>query len=113
MQVLDNHEHVDGRNAKTSAGANYALHAPVRDVTQPVGLFNKVRILVNDNHVEHWLNDVKVVQYELGSDEWRDLVAASKFASMPNYGQVRKGHIALQDHGDKVWYQNVKIRPLP
>ncbi len=112
MQVLDNAEHADGRNPKTSAASNYALHAPARDVTQPVGFFNKARIVADGKHIEHWLNGVKVVEYELGSPEWQDLVAASKFAKWPDYGRVRKGHIVLQDHGDQVWYRNIKIRPL-
>jgi hypothetical protein len=113
MQVLDNAEHADGRNPKTSAGSNYALYAPVRDVTRPVGLFNEVRIVVDGAHVEHWLNGEKIIEYELGSPQWQELVAASKFKDMPKYGRVARGHIVLQDHGDKVWYRNIKIRPLP
>ena len=112
MQVLDNAEHYDGKNPKTSAGSNYALNAPVRDVTKPVGLFNEARIVVRGNHVEHWLNGVKVVEYELGSPEWKALVAGSKFAQWPKYGLMRKGRIVLQDHGDQVWYRNIKIRQL-
>ncbi len=116
MQVLDNSLHADGRNPMTSAGANYALHAPSSDVTRPVGAFNRVRLVVNDGHVEHWLNGVKLVEYEWGSDEWKRLVAASKFASMRDYGKFRPhetpGHIALQDHGDVVKYRNIKIRRL-
>lgn len=110
MQVLDNAEHPDGQDPKTSAGSNYALHAPVRDVTRPVGFFNQVRIIANGPHVEYWLNDVMVVRYELESPEWVKLVAESKFKSMPNYGRLARGHIVLQDHGDKVWYRNIKIR---
>jgi cytochrome c len=113
MQVLDNAEHADGRSPLTSAGSNYALHAPTRDVTRPVGLFNEVRILVNGAHVEHWLNGEKIVEYELGSPQWQELVAASKFKDMPKYGRTAKGRIVLQDHGDKVWYRNIKIRQLP
>jgi hypothetical protein len=113
MQVLDNAEHADGKNPMTSAGSNYALHAPVKDATQPVGLFNQARILVQGPHVEHWLNGVKVVEYELVSPEWQKLVAESKFREMPHYGRVPKGRIVLQDHGDKVWYRNIKIRSLP
>ncbi len=112
MQVLDNAEHADGRNPKTSAGSNYALHAPVHDVTEPVGLFNRVRLVVHGPHVEHWLNGVKVVEYELGSREWEQLVADSKFKSMPRFGRVARGRIVLQDHGDRVWYRNIKVRPL-
>ena len=77
------------------------------------GLFNEVRIVVKGSHVEHWLNGEKIVEYELGSPQWQELVAASKFKDMPKYGRATTGHIVLQDHGDKVWYRNIKIRPLP
>lgn len=113
MQVLDNTEHADGKNPLTSAGADYALHAPTHDVTKPVGLFNKVRLVVNGPHVEHWLNGEKIVEYELWTDAWRDLVAGSKFNAWPGFGLNKTGYIALQDHGDKVWYRNIKIRALP
>ncbi len=112
-QVLDNSEHADGRSALTSAASNYALYAPSRDATQPVGLFNEARIVVDGGRVEHWLNGEKVVEYEIGSDEWKRRVAGSKFASMPHYSTRDVGHIALQDHGDRVWYRNIKIRELP
>lgn len=112
MQVLDNAEHPDGRNPLTSAGSNYALYAPPKDVTRPVGLFNEARIVVRGPHVEHWLNGEKLVEYELWSDAWKKLVAGSKFKSMPRYGQEKSGSIVLQDHGDRVWYRNIKIKPL-
>ena len=113
MQVLDNAEHPDGQNPLTSAGSNYALHAPLRDVTQPLGFFNQVRIVADGPHIEHWLNGVKIVEYEIGSPRWERLVADSKFAKMPHYGRLTKGRIALQDHGDQVWYRNIKVRRLP
>lgn len=112
MQILDNDGHGDGITELTSAGANYALHPPVRDVTRPLGQFNHARLRVKDGKVEHWLNDVKLLEYELGTDEWKALVEASKFASMPDYGLAREGRIALQDHGDPVFFRNIKIRRL-
>jgi hypothetical protein len=112
MQVLDNAKHKDGLDPRTSAGANYALHAPSQEVTRPAGEYNEARIIAKGNHIEHWLNGVKIVEYEIGSPEWEELVAQSKFGEMPKYGRNRRGHIVLQDHGDKVWYRNIRIRPL-
>ena len=112
VQVLDNREHPDSRSALTSAASNYALHAPSKDAAAPVGLFNQSRLVVNGPHVEHWLNGEKVVEYELWSDDWEKRVANSKFKAMPRYGREKSGHIAIQDHGDPVWYRNIKIRPL-
>ena len=112
MQVLDNERHNDGGNPLTSAGANYALHAPKFDASYPAGVFNRARLYVRDGHVEHWLNGHKIVEYQLGSEDWKKRVAASKFANMPNYGTTRRGHIALQDHQDLVWYRNIKIRRI-
>lgn len=109
-QVLDNAGHPDGRQPETSAGANYALHAPVEDVTRPVGDWNQARIVVRGAHVEHWMNGVKIVVYELWTDEWRALVAETKFVEWPGYGMAEGGHIGLQDHGDPVWFRNVRIR---
>jgi hypothetical protein len=112
IQLLDNDRHPDGRNPLTAAGSNYALHAPVRDVTRPVGEWNEVRLLVRGAHVEHWLNGVKVVEYDLWSPDWEARVAASKFRAVTDYGRARRGHIAFQDHGDFVGFRNIRIRPL-
>ncbi len=111
-QVLHNQGHADGKNPITSAGSNYAVNPPVRDVTKPVGEWNDGRLIVQGNHVEHWLNGVKVVEYEVGSADWEARVKASKFAKVANYGRMTRGFIALQDHGDAVSYRNLKIRPL-
>jgi hypothetical protein len=112
MQILDDAHHPDGRNPKTSAGSNYALIAPPPDVTRPVGCWNEVRLLVRGSHVEHWMNGVKLLEYELWSPEWRALVAGSKFAKMPGYGLNKTGRLALQDHGDPVSFRDIRIRPL-
>jgi hypothetical protein len=113
MQVLDNAKHGDGKNPKTSAGANYALIAPPKDVTKPAGEWNSARLVVDGQHVEHWLNGEKLLDYTLGSAEWAELVKKSKFAGWADYGKALTGHLGLQDHGDQVWYRNVKIRVLP
>ena len=112
MQVLDDERHRDGRDPLTSAGSNYGLHPARRGVVRPAGQWNDARILVRGPHVEHWLNGKKVVEYELRSPEWAELVRNSKFSQWPSYGQADRGHIGLQEHGDRVWYRNVKIREL-
>lgn len=112
MQILDNEAHRDALDPRTSAGSNYALHAPVRDVTRPVGEWNSVRLIVHDGHVEHWLNGEKLLEYDLDSEDWKRRVANSKFKDMPAYGTARRGHIALQgDHG-WVAFRRIRIRPM-
>lgn len=113
MQVLDDERHADGKSPLTSAGANYGLHPAPRGVVKPAGQWNHVRLLVNGNHVEHWLNGQKIVAYELGSPDWLVLVAKSKFAEWPEYGKATEGFIGLQDHGNRVAFRNIKLRVLP
>ncbi len=113
MQVLDDDRHPDAKQnpGKRIAGSNYDLYQPSTKA-KPAGEWNSIRIVKNNNQVEHWMNGEKVVEYELGSDKWKQDVKNSKFVSMPDYGLSKKGHIALQDHGDKVWFRNIKIRKL-
>ena len=108
-QVLDNSR---GEPPLQRAGALYDLYAPAKDVTRPVGAFNESRIVIRRGRVEHWLNGEKVVEYELGSPEFKAKVAASKFKAWPMFGTASRGHIALQNHGDEVAYRSIKIRPL-
>ncbi len=112
-QVLDDARHPDGRRPETSAGACYGLYPAPRGVVRPAGEWNEARIGVQGNHVEHWLNGQRVVSYELRSGDWEERVRRSKFATMPRYGREPRGHIALQDHGDRVAYRNIRIRLFP
>lgn len=108
-QIINNaHSTADN----TIAGSNYALHAPTRDATKPVGEWNSARLRIQGNQVAHWLNGEKIVTYELGSVDWKKRVSESKFNQWPSYGQLSEGHIALQDHGDPVWFRNMKVRKL-
>lgn len=112
-QILDNVLAKDGGNLLTVAGACYGLYPSVRGMVRPVGEWNVTRIVVNGDNVQHWLNGIKVVEYQLGSAEWEAKVKASKFAQWPEYGRASRGYIALQDHGDWVSYRSIRIRVLP
>lgn len=94
------------------AGANYDLHPPSRDVTKAVGSWNEARLLVRGAHVEHWLNGVKVVDYDLWTDDWEQRVRKSKFKEYPRYARARRGHIGLQEHDSRVAFRNIRIREL-
>jgi hypothetical protein len=112
MQVLDDARHADGGSPLTSAGSCFGLYPAPRGVVKPAGEWNAARILVRGSHVEHWLNGVKLLEYELGSEDWAARVAGSKFGQWPGYGKAARGYIALQDHGDEVAYRNIKLREL-
>jgi hypothetical protein len=111
-QVLDDAKHGDGKNGKTSSGSIYAVYAPAKAVTKPAGEWNSARIVVNGKKIEHWLNGEKVAEAEIGSEDWNKRIAESKWNKAKKYGQEPKGHIDLQDHGDKVEYKNIKIRVI-
>jgi hypothetical protein len=113
MQVLDDARHPDGKSRLTAAGSDYGLYEAPAGIVKPAGQWNQVRIIVNGRHVEHWLNGVRMLQYELWSPDWEMRVHGSKFAPHPHYGRNSEGFIGLQDHGDWVAYRSIKIRVLP
>lgn len=113
-QVLDDPAYIDMGTMDMSThltGDNYDLHAASVRPTKPVGEWSTGRIVVDGNHVEHWLNGEMTVEYELFSADWEARVATSKFA-VEDYARAPTGSIALQDHGTPVWYRNMKIRPI-
>lgn len=115
MQVLDDDRHPDakmGKGGNRTASALYDLIAPKPKVLRPVGEWNQVRLIIRGTLVQHWLNGTKVVEYELGSPQLKSLIAESKFKNIAGFGDVRKGHILLQDHGNEVWFRNIKLREL-
>lgn len=112
-QVLDDSKHGDGKNPKTSASALYALvAASTEKALKPVGEWNSARIVLRGSQLEHWLNGKRVVALDLASPEARDLIAKSKFKDLPRFARESSGYICLQDHGDDVWFRNIRIRPL-
>jgi len=112
MQVLDNDGHPDGKIPSHRAGALYDIEVPPDGAVFPVGEWNLAVIRYTGTEIEHRLNGVIVASSSYGDEAWKAKVAASKFRQWPPFGTFATGHIALQDHGDKVWYRNIRIRPL-
>lgn len=113
-QLLDDANAPDGRNRLTAAGSAYGLYPCPAGVAKPYGEWNKTRIVVRGDHVEHWLNGQKVVDYRLGSPDWKARVAASKFSKYPDYGLAKTGLIGIQgDHPGSLALRHIRIRELP
>ncbi|QJW89880.1 DUF1080 domain-containing protein [Spirosoma taeanense] len=111
MQILDDINFNDKAPIR-SAGSLYDLIIPTNKQLKPVGEYNQARLLVNNNHVEHWLNGRKVVEYEIGSPELNQLISNSKFKNNPKFAKSTDGLIMLQHHGQKIWLKDIKVRRL-
>lgn len=116
FQILDDVRHPDaalGVNGNRKLASLYDLIPAPENKGYRAGSFNTACVKVNGNHVEHWLNDMKVLEYERNTQMWKALVDYSKYKVWPNFGNAEEGHILLQDHGDEVWFKNIKIKVLP
>jgi hypothetical protein len=108
-QILDN---AHGEKPPQQAGSLFALYPPSMDMTKPVGEFNHARLVVDHGKVQHWLNGMMVAEYDLNSADFKARVAGSKFKQWPQFATGKAGAIALQCHGDAVWFKNIKIKVL-
>ena len=113
-QILDDALHPDAQNGPNrTAGALYDLFPPgLGKQLRPVGSFNEARIVFRDGHGEHWLNGVKVVEFDLGTAAFDSAFTVSKYQPIAGFAEQRRGHVVLQDHGDDVWFRSIKIREI-
>ncbi|WP_409568025.1 DUF1080 domain-containing protein [Proteiniphilum saccharofermentans] len=115
FQILDDKKHPDaklGVEGNRTLGSLYDLIPAPKDKPFRGGFFNTAMVVVKGNHVEHWLNGVKIIEYQRNNQMWEALVNYSKYKDWPNFGNAEEGLILLQDHGDEVWFQNIKIKEL-
>ena len=112
-QLLDDIKAADNKTRFTCAGAAYALYPSPEGHLKPVGEWNSTRIVARGPHIEHWLNGVKLLEYELWSPDWEAKVKSSKFAAYPSFGRSKKGHIGLQgDHSGALAFRNIRVRDI-
>jgi hypothetical protein len=112
-QMIDDERHPDAKiGPHRQTAAFYDVFPAADRPLKPAGEWNSSEVIVKGNHVEHWLNGKRVLQYELDSAETRAAVAKSKFKDVARFGKPQKGQILIQDHGDQVWYRNVRIKTL-
>lgn len=112
IQVLDNACHSDAKYDTHRAGCLYDLIPVSKETVKPAGEWNSVRIVFDEGHLENWLNGEKVVETQMWTDAWDKMVSKSKFKRMKAFAKAKRGRIGLQDHNDKVWFRNIKIKAL-
>jgi Domain of Unknown Function (DUF1080) len=111
-QIIDDEGFPEKLEDWQKTGANYAMHTTSSRPTKPVGQYNLTRIVVKGAHVQHWLNGVKIVEFDMWTPDWKKRKESGKWKDAPGYGMAKKGFIALQDHGSEAWFKNIKIKPL-
>lgn len=112
LQLIDDEHHADGANPLTATGALYALLAPWHEQRPVANLYHSAQLIVRGSNVEHWIDDRKVLAYDLEDEELRTRIANSKFKDYPQFGRAEEGHIALQHHGTEAWFRNIRIEVL-
>jgi len=112
MQVIDNDGHKDGKIIKHRAGDLYDILKSTSEPVKPLGQWNKAEILSDNGKLTFKLNGVTIVETTMWDDNWKALIAGSKFKTWEGFGTYKTGKIALQDHGDEVWYKNISIKEL-
>ena len=112
-QLLDDAKHPDGKSRLTAAGSAFGLYPAPAGIVHPAAEWNSSLLIVRGNHVEHWMNGVKLLEYELMSPDWEAKVKASKFGKWPNYGRHPSGYLGIQgDHDGLLALRNIRIREL-
>jgi Domain of Unknown Function (DUF1080) len=111
-QLIDDIGYPGKLESWQNSGADYDMHPPTKIASKPAGEYNHSIIKAKGKHIEHWLNDVKVAGYEIGTPEWHALKEKSKWKDIKGWGENSKGNICLQDHGGGIWFKNIKIRKL-
>lgn len=112
-QLIDDEGFPEKLEDWQKTAADYAMYNTTSRPVKPVGEYNDTKIIFNKGHVEHWLNGVKVIEFEAWSDDWNKRKADGKWKDAEGYGMSKTGYVCLQDHGSEIWFKNIKIKPLP